>query len=101
MRKADGVLSADQIDRLIKESGRGNSLTRTERSNIIPRHKLSVSNEVGHESSSLMASSMIGQSKSSIDLHVASVKATDRLGSPEASHRSRSNSIGPAEPNNR
>lgn len=96
MRKVSTVLSADQIDRLLKEARNiGSIASGSADNNLVPRHNLAVSVN-DNFSTSLISSALNGQSKSSVDLHVSS-KSMDHLGSPSIHRRSRSNSTGPSD----
>ncbi|VDK54225.1 unnamed protein product [Anisakis simplex] len=92
MRKTNTVSSADHLDRLFSATeGRCGG------GNLLSRHKLSVSNS----GTALVHSSALGQSKSSLDLHMSNRSSAERFDSPQqqeiTSHRSRSNSSGPLE----
>lgn len=91
------VSSADQIDRLLKEgqSVVGGGICSSVKSNSISHHKLAVVvNDDRSLSSSLISTTLNGQSKSSTDLHFTS-KSVEHLESSNIHRRSRSNSSGP------
>uniref|UniRef100_A0A915Q5Y7 DH domain-containing protein n=1 Tax=Setaria digitata TaxID=48799 RepID=A0A915Q5Y7_9BILA len=93
--KVNTVSSADQIDRLLKE-GHSNGICGSVKNNLISQHKLAVVVNDDRSISSLVSTTLNGQSKSSTDLHFAS-KSVEHLDSPNVHRRSRSNSSGPTD----
>lgn len=97
VRKVNTVSSADQIDRLFREGQFiSNGICGTVKNNLISQHKLAVVVNGGPTLSSLVGTTLSGQSKSSTDLHFTS-KSEEHLDSPNPHRRSRSNSSGPSD----
>ncbi|VDM95405.1 unnamed protein product [Thelazia callipaeda] len=96
VRKVNTVSSADQIDRLLRESQNGIIAGDSSRIGGKPRNKLAVVINDDPSMTSLASTTFNGQSKSFMDLHFAS-KFVDHLDSPDIHRRSRSNSTGPAD----
>ncbi|VDK82103.1 unnamed protein product [Litomosoides sigmodontis] len=90
VQKVNAVSSADQIDRLLRQGGGICSKSNS----IISHHKLAVVVNDDRSLSSLVSTTLNGQSKSSTDLHFTS-KSVEHLESSNIHRRSRSNSSGP------